>query len=78
MSIMHLNRKLYNTFLSAFYAKIRLSQNLHLDMELLKKLFPTILDMKNAKKAVFFFSNSTKDRMTHFNICVAVNHHIDN
>ena len=36
----------------------------------IKKMFPAVLDMKNAKKIVF--QNSAKDRMTHFNISVAV------
>ena len=43
------------------------------------KMFPTIQDAKNAdtvKKD--FFQNSTKDRMTHFNISVTLKHHRDN
>ena len=43
---------------------MRLSQRLLPDMELLKKLFPKILNMKNA--------NKIKDRMTQFNMSVAV------
>ena len=44
-------------------------------IELLKKMFSTIaiLDMKNPFKVQIIFSqNSTKDRMTHFNISFAV------
>ena len=41
-------------FLNAFYTKTRLSQNLLPDMKLLKKIFPTILDMKNANRAQSF------------------------
>ena len=37
-------------FLNTFYMKTRLSQDLHLDMELLKKMFPKMLNMKNANK----------------------------
>ena len=43
-------------------------------MGLLKRIFPTILERKittNCKK-------STKDRITHFNIPVAIKHHRDN
>ena len=42
------------------------------DMALIKKMFPAILDMKNAKVQKVFFQNSTKDRTTHFNISVTV------
>ena len=48
---------------------MRLSQGLLLDMELLKKNIPAILDMKNANKVEGnFFQNSTSNRMTNFNI----------
>ena len=43
-------------------------------MELLKRMFPTILDMKNAKKNN---QNSTKNRMTDLNISVPVKHRRD-
>ena len=36
-------------FLNAFYTKTRLSQGLLPETKLLKKIFPTILDMKNDK-----------------------------
>ena len=37
-------------------------------MELPEKMFPSILDTKKAEKA----QNITRDRMTHFNISIAV------
>ena len=48
-----------------------LSKSLLPDMELLKKMFPTVLDMKYANK-IKKFKNTTKDRMTHFDISAAV------
>ena len=55
---------------NVFYTKTRLPQDLIPDMDVPEK----ILDMKNANKArkIFFFQNSTKDRMIHFSISVAV------
>ena len=49
-------------------------------MEVLKKVFPAILDMKNAKKVQKkdLFQNSANDRMTHFDICVVVKRCRDN
>ena len=54
--------------------KTRLSQDLHQDMELLKKMFPKMLNMKNANKVQKkkFFQNSTKDIMTYSNNSVIV------
>ena len=44
-------------------------------MEILRKMFSTILDMKNANRAQkMFLHYSTKDRMIYFNIYVAVKH----
>ena len=41
------------------------------NVELLKKMFPTILNMKYTNGAQkIFFQNSAKDRLTHFNISV--------
>ena len=53
-----------------------LFQGLLPQMELLKKMFPTILDMKNAKKVQKKKKNpsSTKDRMVYFSISVTVKH----
>ena len=55
-----------------------LFQGLLPQMELLKKMFPTILDMKNAKKVQKKKKkknpSSTKDRMVYFSICVTVKH----
>ena len=49
-------------------------------MEVLKKVFPAILGMKNAKKVQKkdLFQNSANDRMTHFDICVVVKRCRDN
>ena len=41
-------------FLFRFYTKTRLSQDLLPEIELLKKLFPKLLDMKNANLHIFF------------------------
>ena len=42
-------------------------------------MFTTILNMKNANRAqqMFFFLNTTKDRMIHFHISVAAKRHRD-
>ena len=67
------NRKLCNTFLTVFCTKAKLSQDLLPDMKVVKKIFPTIVDMKNANKVQKrFLQNSKKDRMTHFNASVTV------
>ena len=49
-------------------------------MELLQEMLPTTLDMENAKRMQkeFFFQNSTKDRMTHFNTSITVKRRRDN
>ena len=57
--------------LIVFYTKTRLPQSLLPNIELLKELFPT-----ECKK--YFFQNSTKDRMTYFNISVAIKRRRDN
>ena len=56
----------------------RLSKSLLPDMELLKKMFSTVLDMKNANKIKKKIKNTTKDRMTHFDISAAVKRGRDN
>lgn len=51
-------------------------------MELLRKTFLIILDIKNASRArkvvVVFFQNSKIDKITNFNVSVAVKPHRDN
>ena len=48
-------------------------------MELLQKMFPSILDMKNANRAEkIFLQNRTEDRITYFNISVTVKRRRDN
>ena len=47
-------------------------------MEILEIMSPTNLDMKNAKGTQNFRRNSIKDRITHFNISVAVKYHREN
>lgn len=46
-------------------------KDLHLDMELLKKIVPTILDLTNANrmKKKIFFQDSTKNKMAILNLC---------
>ena len=65
----------------ALFTKMRLSQDYVSGMELLKKYF--LQDMKNANKAMilkvkYFFQNYTEDRMTHFNVSIAVKLRKDN
>ena len=73
-----MKQEIVQCVLNAFYTKTRQKQDLLLDMELLKKMFPTMLDMINANRLQkFFFQSTTKDRMTHFNIFVALKHHRD-
>ena len=59
-------------FLNAFYTKTRLSQGLLAGMKLLPRMSPTVLGMKNTVNMYFFFQNSTKARMTYFNICITL------
>ena len=48
-------------------------------MELLQKMFPSILDMKNANRAEkILLQNGTEDRITYFNISVTVKRRRDN
>ena len=47
-------------------------------MELLKKMFPLILDIKNANRLQNFFQNSAKERVTSFNISATVKRRRDN
>ena len=48
-------------------------------MELLQKMFPSILDMKNANRAEkILLQNGTEDRITYFNISVTVRRRRDN
>ena len=48
-------------------------------MELLQKMFPSILDMKNANRAEkIFLQNRTEDRITYFNISVTLKRRRDN
>ena len=48
-------------------------------MELLQKMFPSILDMKNANRTEkIFLQNRTEDRITYFNISVTVKRRRDN
>ena len=58
----------------------RLPRSLFPDVEVLVKMsLLTILGMKNANRAQkFIFQNSTKNRMTHFNISVLLKRHRDN
>ena len=61
-------------FLNAFYTKATPPQSLLPDMELLKKMFPPILDMKNGNKVQEqFFENNAEDGMTHFIIFLYFN-----
>ena len=49
-------------------------------MELLKKMFPSILDIQNAnnkRQKYIFFQINTKDRMTHFNSSVIAKYRRD-
>ena len=49
-------------------------------MELLKKMFPSILDIQNAnnkRQKYIFFQSNTKDRMTHFNSFVIAKYRRD-
>ena len=65
-------------FLTAVYTKISLPQSFLPDMEVLRKIFLTILDMKNAYRAQHnFFQNCAKDRMTDFNISVTAKYRRD-
>ena len=58
---------------------MRLSQGLLPYMGLLQKMFPSILDMKNANRAEkIFLQNRTEDRITYFNISVTVKRRRDN
>ena len=57
---------------------MKLFQYLLPGKELLKKMFPAILDTKNSNKVQKNFQYSTKDRMTHFNIFVDVKRRRDN
>ena len=58
--------------------KPRLSQGLPIDIQILK-MFPPKLNMKNSNRVQkMFFQNSTKDRITHFNISVIVKSRGDN
>ena len=48
-------------------------------MELLQKMFPSILDMKNANRAEkILLQNGTEDRITYFNISATVKRRRDN
>ena len=48
-------------------------------MELLQKMSPSILDMKNANRTEkIFLQNRTEDRITYFNISVTVKRRRDN
>ena len=60
-------------FSDASYRKTRLSQGLHSDTGLLKKMFPEIVDIIYAiKKRNCFLKHSTKDRLIHINISVVI------
>ena len=49
-----LSHKTVKCFLDVFYTKTRLSEGLLPDMKLIEKMFPIILDMKNANRAESF------------------------
>ena len=71
MSLIFSKEETAQYFLNAFYVKVRLFKSLLRDMEPLEKCFLT--KMKKANRAQNkFIENSTKDRMTHFKISVAV------
>ena len=57
---------------------MRLSQDLFPDKKLLKKMFSAMLDLKKViEYKTHFFENSMKNRVTHFNISVAVKRRSD-
>ena len=73
-------RILCNTFQAPFPRKQGCSEVYFLLWNYLK-MFPTILDMKNAnrkQKKNFFFQNSTNKRMTYFNVSAVLKRRGDN
>ena len=59
-------------FLNALYTKTGMSQVLLPDMELLKKMFPKKLNIKNANRVQKNFFSNYYERLTNSNISLAI------
>ena len=60
------------SFLNVFYTKTRSSHGLLPYMELLREMFSTISDMKNANSAKRLVSKVVRKIVSNFNVSVAV------
>ena len=75
--ILGLGKRKLQFYLNVFRKKTRLCYDLFPDnKKLLKKMFSTIFRSENFNRVQnIFFEKSTKDRVSHFNISVAVKRH---